>query len=86
MKQQYKIDILTLTGQNSSVRSDCGDITFYNYGTNKVQINDAITLLPSESISFSANYNEIDRTIYNFKFLTFGTNISRLIVIRKIYI
>ena len=77
MKQQYKIDILTLTAQNSSVRSDCGDISFYNYGTNKVQINDAITLLPNQSISFSANYNEIDR---------FGNNISRLIVIRKIFI
>lgn len=85
MKQQYKQDILTLV-QDNSVTSNCGDITFYNFGTSKVVLNNAITLINNQSITFSGNYNEIDRTIYQFKFIPFGTNINRLIVIRKIYL
>lgn len=80
--QNYKIDTLNYTtGQD--VRSDCADITFYNNGIINVVINNGVTLTPGQSISFNANAGEIDRTIYNFRFLA-GAG-SKIVIFRKIY-
>lgn len=85
--QNYKIDILSYHA-NGSVKSDCADIAFQNNGTVDVTINNAFALPANGGVlSFSANNNEIDRTIYNFSFPP-GTPITdcNLIVLRKIYI
>jgi len=82
--QQYKNDILTYT-QNNSVRSDCADITFYNSGQDTVIINSAVVIFANGSFTLNANAGEIDRTLYNFKFVGASTN-KQLTVIRKIYI
>jgi len=82
--QQYKNDILTYV-QNNSVRSDCADITFYNSGQDNVIINSAVVIFPNGSFTLNANAGEIDRTIYNFKFLDVA-NLKQLTVIRKIYV
>lgn len=79
----YKNDFLTYT-VNGSVRSDCADITFFNAGGTDLIINNAFTLLSGQYLSFQANNNEIDRTIYNFYFVGTGTGV--LNVIRKVYI
>lgn len=81
--QQYKIDILNLNS-NGAVRSDCADITFINSGTSTIVINNALQLTSGNSITISANKDEIDRTIYNYFFTGAGSNI--LVVFRKIYI
>jgi hypothetical protein len=81
--QAYKIDVLNYT-KGQSVRSDCADITFYNTGQSNVVINSAVTLTPGQSISFAANANEIDRTLYNFNFT--NTVQPSIAIFRKIYI
>jgi hypothetical protein len=82
--QQYKNDILTYTS-NNSVRSDCADITFYNSGQDTIIINSAVVIFANGTFTLNANANEIDRTIYNFKFEGLSNN-KQLTVIRKIYI
>lgn len=79
----YKIDVLNYF-ENGQVRSDCSDITFYNTGTTVITLNNALPLQPGQSITFNANNNEIDRTIYTYSFSGAGTN--SIIIFRKIYI
>lgn len=79
----YKIDVLNYVA-NGSVKSDCSDITFVNSGTTTVTLNNALPLTAGQSISFNANNNELDRTIYNFFFSGAGNN--SLTVFRKVYI
>jgi hypothetical protein len=81
--QQYKIDILNLN-RNGAVRSDCADITFVNSGTATITINNALQITTGNSLTISANNNEIDRTIYNYFFTGGGSQV--LVVFRKIYI
>ena len=84
--QNYKIDILTYN-ISGSVKSDCADIAFQNNGTFPVVLNNGYTLSPNSVLSFSANNDEIDRTIYTFTFPA-GAGISgcNLTIIRKVYI
>jgi hypothetical protein len=65
------------------IKSDCADITFYNNGTANVNVN-GIVLLPNQTLAFSANECEIDKTKYNFFFV--GAGARSLTVIRKLYI
>jgi len=85
MPQNYKIDFLSYTDDNS-VRSDCADITFVNNGATTIILNNTISIAPGSSLSLAANAGEIDRTIYNFYFITSGTRAKRLVVFRKIYV
>ena len=64
------------------IQSDCADITFLNSGTANVNVN-GIILLPNQTISFSANFNEIDTTKYYMYFV--GTGVQSCTVIRKMY-
>ena len=80
--QSYKIDILNYR-ENGSVKSNCSDITFANTGNTTLTINGALTLAPGQSISFNANYNEIDQTIY---YYSFPANVGSVTIFRKIYI
>ena len=83
--QQFKIDFLTYSDDNS-VRSDCADIAFFNNGATTIILNNTLRIAPGSSLSLEANAGEIDRTIYNFYFVTSGTLSKRLIVFRKIYV
>lgn len=85
--QQYKIDVL-LYVQDGAVRSDCADITFYNQGNSKVLLNNSVTINAGQSLTLSANANEIDRTIYTYSFNTTGltTINNKLIIFRKVYV
>lgn len=83
MMTPYKIDVLNYAS-NGSVRSDCADITFINSGTSTVVLNNALRIPSGQSITITANKDEIDRTIYNFFFDGAGSNV--LVVFRKIYI
>jgi len=80
--QNYKIDVLTLNSQQE-VRSDCADITFFNSGLSVITLNNALTLPAGSSISFTANNNEIDKTIYR---ISFGTGYKSCTIFRKIYV
>lgn len=82
--QTYKIDVLNLVDPNGSVKSDCADITFFNAGTSNIVLCNALTIFPGTSITFSANENELDKTVYTYFFSGAGQN--RLIVFRKVYI
>ena len=66
------------------VQSDCSDITFLNSGTSNVIVNQAIILLPNQTISFNANAGEIDVTKYSISFTGAGNNSCT--VIRKLYV
>jgi hypothetical protein len=81
MIRQYKIDFLTIV-QDQAIKSDCGDITFINRGPSTATINSSLEILFNQSITLSANANEIDKTIYTVKFSSLP---GRLIVLRKIY-
>ena len=80
---KYYVDVLNYNS-NNAVKSECADITFFNAGTSNVLVNSALPIFPGSSISFTANENEVDMTIYNFIFTSAGFN--NLIVCRKIYI
>jgi len=85
MMQQYKYDFLSVV-QDQAVKSDCGDISFANLGTNPAIINSSVTLQQGNTLALSANEGELDRTIYTVRFDTTGAGSSNLVVIRKIYI
>jgi len=81
-RQQFYNDI-SIYQVGQYIKSECADITFYNTGTANVSVN-GIVLLPNQTLSFSANQNEIDKTKYSFFFT--GTGSQSLTVIRKLYI
>lgn len=82
--QKYKIDILTYQA-DGFVKSDCADITFYNQGQTDIVLNNSITIRPGTSLNLSANYNELDTTIYQFYFVPLLSRPNSLVVFRKIY-
>lgn len=91
-QQRQKYNVVVSKYQISQyIQSNCGDIFFLNSGTiGNVFVND-IKLVPGQSISFSANFNEIDTTQYNLSFDqksgSSETDInSELTVIRKIFV
>jgi hypothetical protein len=83
--QKYKIDFLTFT-TDSQVKSDCADITFYNNGGTNIILNNSVLITPGNSLSLTANFNEIDLTIYQFYFIPNGVRVNKLVVFRKIYV
>lgn len=83
--QKYKIDILTYT-TDGQVKSDCADITFYNNGGTNIILNNSILISPGNSLTLSANFNEIDITIYQYYFIPNPPRTNKLVVFRKIYV
>lgn len=82
-RQKYYNDIaIVQIGQY--IKSDCSDITFLNTGTSNVILNQAITILPNQSVQFNCNQNEIDTTNYNIFFR--GTGSNSCTIIRKLYV
>lgn len=85
--RNYKIDILTYN-KNGSVRSDCADIAFQNNGQVDVLLNNGYRIAAYGGVvSFAANNDELDNTIYTFSFInSAGVYQNNLVVIRKVYI
>jgi len=72
---------------NGSVFSDCQDITFINTGTNKIRINSDLILTAGQSLTLSANVNEVDKTKYFFNFDPLGFQPHNSItILRKKYL
>jgi hypothetical protein len=82
--RKYKIDMLQYS-QSGSCNSMCGDITFFNTGGASVTLNNAITLFGGQSITFSANRDELDTTNYFFIF-EITPKPTQLTVFRKIFV
>lgn len=70
---------------NQKVSSECNDITFWNQGTNNVEI-DGNILFPNQSLRIQGNIGELDTTQYNVVFSTLISPNNKLAVIRKLYI
>jgi len=83
-RQQYTTDFLTIPDQGVAIESNCADITFTNYGTVNVIVNDVVILATNQSITISANRGEIDRTIYRVRYVS-GAGTRNAIVVRRIY-
>lgn len=85
-RKGYTNDFLNFS-QDNYVKSNCGDITFYNTGDNDITVNSAVTLQATQFITLPCNVGEIDRTIYKFHFgePLFAGALNNLVVIRKIY-
>ena len=82
--QKYKISIATYQ-QGEYINSDCSDITFINQGATPCQINNQITLQAGQSLSITAQANELDTTNYKISFPSGTIANNSLVVIRKIY-
>lgn len=82
-RQRYYNDI-SIVQIGQYVKSDCSDITFLNTGTSNVVLNQAITILPNQSVQFNCNKDEIDVTNYNIFFSGAGANSCT--IIRKLYV
>lgn len=75
-------NIATLTEQQQ-IKSDCGDFTVINVGTETCYIN-GVALLQNQQYVAYANEYEINTSLYNLSFAnTGGTRIVQ--VIRKIF-
>lgn len=81
--QKYVLEIFDITPEGVQQSSDCAAITFKNYGTATLVINDAITLAQNEWVTFSANQGEVDVTKYRTTWRGAGT--TNGVVIRKMY-
>lgn len=70
------------------VTSNCMDITFINMGTNVVLLNNVVPIAPGASLGFSANFNEVDKSIYTLTFPKDPTNTltNNCIILKKSYI
>lgn len=81
--QRYTIEALNIPPEGVQQSSDCAAITFKNFGTATLVVNDVIELVQNEWVTFSANEGEIDVTKYRTSWRGVGTNNG--IVIRKMY-
>ena len=63
-KSPYYVDFLQFNSPQY-VKSDCADITFINNALEGyILINGVVKLYPNQSLTISANFDEIDTTIY----------------------
>lgn len=81
MKKSYVTRNLSLSEIGGTVESEFIDITFTNYGTGDLIVNDSIVIpgAPAGSSNFcaiSGNENEIDVTKYKYRFSAAGTRIA----------
>lgn len=83
-RQKYIITIETY--QNSKyIKSNCGDITFFNNGGNSCFVN-GFELTPNTQLSFTGNTDELDVTNYQVNFNSDTITNNSFVVIKKIYV
>jgi hypothetical protein len=69
-RPEYTIDSILINGNGQAIESNCADITFVNYGTADLVVNNAIRVpapaIPGQFTYFNiaGNIGEIDRTKY----------------------
>ena len=83
-RQQYTTEFLTVPAEGIAVTANCADITFTNYGTEPLIVNDVVNLAQNTSISVQANRGEIDRTKYRIRYGS-GAGTKNAIIVRRIY-
>jgi hypothetical protein len=79
---EYKITFEQYN-QNKLLYSNCNTITFINYGTSTVNIEN-VALTQYQQLVIEGNYCEFNNQQYNMFFTGTGTN--NLVVIKKSYI
>lgn len=88
-RPEYTVDSIEINTNGQAVESNCADITFINYGTSTLLVNNAIRIPPPATagqfnfINIAGNRGEIDRTKYICHFVTGGTNDA--VIIRRNY-
>jgi hypothetical protein len=81
---KYYIEVKQYT-TTANISSDCGSITFINYGSNNVDIS-GIILTQGQQLTIEGNVNEIDTTVYQANFSTSISVNNSITVIRKLYV
>ena len=71
--------------QSYKVSSECADILFINTGTQNVFVNDVL-LIPQQTLRITAQYMEIDTTIYYVRFANSSNTGNAITVLRKLYV
>lgn len=86
-EKKYKVsfELRTNLQDGTTIKSECNEIGFKNTGTSTVWINNVYPIFPNEPFSPGGNWNEMDTTVYNFKFLPVSGLTNSLVIIRKIY-
>jgi hypothetical protein len=82
MDRKFRIELYQYQ-QNTSIGSNCNNITFINNGVATIQINN-FNLVAGASLSIGGNENEIDTTVYQLNFQ--GATNGNVAVIKKIFI
>jgi hypothetical protein len=81
MDRKFRIELYQYQ-QNTSIASNCNNITFINNGLTTIQINN-FNLVAGASLSIGGNENEIDSTVYQLNFQ--GATNGNVAVIKKIF-
>lgn len=79
---EYDVNFISY-GLNGFVTSNCNSITFTNYGTNQVTIDNGVVLQTNQSLAINGNAGEIINKQFLITFSGAGTN--NLITIKKNY-
>lgn len=86
LRGEYNTSIQNIVS-NSSVDSNCVDITFINVTAATVLVNgtiqvDNLVLNPGDFIEFNGNNAEINKTVYN---VVFGSSATQCIIVKRLY-
>ena len=79
---EYDVNFITY-GENGFVTTNCNSITFTNYGTNQVTIENGVVLQQNQSLAIDGNAGEIINKQFLITFSGAGTN--NLVTIKKNY-
>jgi hypothetical protein len=79
---EYDVNFITY-GENGFVTTNCNSITFTNYGTNQVTIDNGVVLQQNQSLAIDGNAGEIINKQFLITFSGAGTN--NLVTIKKNY-
>lgn len=89
-RQKYRLLGHTVDSNGESVEPHCADITFVNYGTNTLLVNNFIRIPPPATagqynfFTIAGNTGEEDTSIYNIQFSGAGTSVA--IVMWRVYV
>lgn len=79
----YNIAFQQYTQNQTSIASNCAEITFINNGTSNLVLNNTLELKPTQSLTITAQQFEVDTTVYQIQFDAVTGN--KCTIIRKIY-
>jgi hypothetical protein len=82
MDRKFRIELYQFQ-QNTSLASNCNNITFINNGAATIQINN-FNLIAGSSLAIGGNENELDTTVYQLNFN--GNTNGNVAVIKKIFV